>query len=176
VLTKAALPMTPIKYFRIRLMTSEEVAATTTIPVYAEMFIGDVLELVSRKRKLDPNEYILTIPDSNVVIPNDTPVDGLKEVEELTLTKKTATLTVPHSSSNPLWRSPIKKRKEDPHSPMYFNTGDDNKQPSDNFLQQYKVKTPPLFYICIHAFVFLEIQCQSQNPHVCRKTGQCPGD
>ncbi|KAI8344035.1 stress-activated map kinase interacting protein 1-domain-containing protein [Chlamydoabsidia padenii] len=139
VLTKAALPMTPIKYFRIRLMTSEEVAATTTIPVYAEMFIGDVLELVSRKRKLDPNEYILTLPDSNMVISNDTAVESLnKDVEELTLTKKTSTLTVPHSSSNPLWRSPIKKRKEDPHSPMYFNTGDDNKQPSDNFLQQYK--------------------------------------
>ncbi|KAI8086433.1 stress-activated map kinase interacting protein 1-domain-containing protein [Halteromyces radiatus] len=138
VLTKAALPMTPIKYFRIRLMTSEEVAATTTIPVSAEMFIGDVLELVSRKRKLDPNEYILTISDSNVVISNDTAVQYLKDVEELTLTKKGNALTVPPSSSNPLWRSPIKKRKEDTHAPMYFNTGDINKQPSDNFLQQYK--------------------------------------
>jgi hypothetical protein len=140
VLTKAALPMTPIKYFRIRLMTSEEVAATTTIPVYAEMFIGDVLELVSRKRKLDPNEYMLTFPDSNMVISNDTAVDSLKDVEELALKKKGSTLTVPNSSSNPLWRSPIKKRKEDPHAPMYFNTSDSNKQPSDNFLQQYKVK------------------------------------
>ncbi|CAO3583188.1 unnamed protein product [Absidia cylindrospora] len=139
VLTRAALPMTPIKYFKIHLMTSEEVSATTTIPVYAEMFIGDVLELVSRKRKLDPNEYMLTFPDSNMVISSDTAVASLKEdVEELALKKKGTTLTVPNSSSNPLWRSPIKKRKEDPHSPMYFNTGDSNKQPSDNFLQQYK--------------------------------------
>ncbi|ORX47700.1 SIN1-domain-containing protein [Hesseltinella vesiculosa] len=138
VLTKAALPMTPIKYFRIRLMTSEEVAATTTIPVYAEMFVGDVLELVSRKRKLDPNEYILTLPDSNLVVSNDTTVESLKSVEELTLTKKTSALQAPASSSNPLWRSPIKKKKDDHPPPMYFSSDDLDKQPSDTFLQQYK--------------------------------------
>ncbi|KAI8068458.1 stress-activated map kinase interacting protein 1-domain-containing protein [Gongronella butleri] len=137
-LTKAALPMTPIKYFRIRLMTSEEVAATTTIPIYAEMFVGDVLELVSRKRKLDPNEYILTLPDSNMVVSNDTTVESLKNVDELTLTKKTTALAAPSSSSNPLWRSPIKKKKDDNAHPMYFASDEIDKQPSDTFLQQYK--------------------------------------
>ncbi|KAI9303192.1 stress-activated map kinase interacting protein 1-domain-containing protein [Cunninghamella echinulata] len=137
VLTKAALPITPIKYFRIRLMTNDEVAATTTIPVYAEMFIGDVLELVSRKRKLDPNDYILTMSDSNLVVRNDIAVEDLKDVDELALRKKGSTLSIP-TSSNHIWRSPIKKKKEESHQPMYFTTNDHNNQPSDNFLQQYK--------------------------------------
>ncbi|CAO3624460.1 unnamed protein product [Cunninghamella echinulata] len=137
VLTKAALPITPIKYFRIRLMTNDEVAATTTIPVYAEMFIGDVLELVSRKRKLDPNDYMLTMSDSNLVVRNDTAVEDLKDVDELALRKKGSTLSIP-TSSNHLWRSPIKKKKEESHQPMYFTTNDHSNQPSDNFLQQYK--------------------------------------
>lgn len=94
-LTKSTMPMTPLKYFRIRLMTNEEVSATTTIPVYAEMFIGDVLELVSRKRKLDPDEYMLTIADTNVVVPNDTTVESMREVTELCLIRKGAGLTIP---------------------------------------------------------------------------------
>ncbi|KAG1221588.1 hypothetical protein G6F68_020882 [Rhizopus microsporus] len=87
--------MTPLKYFRLKLMTNEEVSATTAIPVYAEMFIGDVLELVSRKRKLDPNEYMLTIADTNVIVPNDTTVESMKEITDLTLVKKERTLTIP---------------------------------------------------------------------------------
>lgn len=94
-LTKATMPLTPLKYFRIKLMTSEEVSATTSIPVYAEMFIGDVLELVSRKRKLDPNEYMLTIADSKVIVPNDTTVESMKGIIDLTLTKKGTALTIP---------------------------------------------------------------------------------
>lgn len=94
-LTKSTMPMTPVKYFRIRLLTNEEVSATTTIPVYAEMFIGDVLELVSRKRKLDPDEYMLTIADTNVIVPNDTTVDSMNDVTELCLMKKGAGLTIP---------------------------------------------------------------------------------
>lgn len=89
------MPMTPLKYFRIRLMTNEEVSATTTIPVYAEMFIGDVLELVSRKRKLDPDEYMLTINDTNVVVPNDTTVESMRAITELCLIRKGAGLTMP---------------------------------------------------------------------------------
>jgi type II secretory pathway pseudopilin PulG len=94
-LTKATMPMTPLKYFRIKLMTNEEVSATTTIPVYAEMFIGDVLELVSRKRKLNPNEYMLMIADTNTIVPNDTTVESMKGITDLTLTKKGTALTIP---------------------------------------------------------------------------------
>ncbi|CAO3644554.1 unnamed protein product [Cunninghamella blakesleeana] len=138
VLTKSALPITPIKYFRIRLMTNDDVAATTTIPVYAEMFIGDVLELVSRKRKLDPNMYMLTHSDAITVIPNDTPVETInEEVEELVLRKKGSTLNIP-TSSNHIWRSPIKKKKDEPHQPIYITTNDYSNQLNDNFLQQYK--------------------------------------
>lgn len=94
-LTKATMPMTPLKYFRIKLMTSDEVSASTAIPVYAEMFIGDVLELLSRKRKLDPNEYMLTTADSKVIVPNDTTVESMKGITDLTLTKKGTALTIP---------------------------------------------------------------------------------
>ncbi|KAI9274860.1 stress-activated map kinase interacting protein 1-domain-containing protein [Helicostylum pulchrum] len=141
-LTKATMPMTPLKYFRIKLMTNEEVSATTAIPVYAEMFIGDVLELVSRKRKLDPNEYMLTIADSKVIVPNDTTVESMKGITDLTLTKKGTTLAVP--SSTHLWRSPIKRKKEEVNQPMYFSTTDtplSTTNVNDALLSQYKKYT-----------------------------------
>ena len=94
-LTKATMPMTPLKDFRIKLMTNEEVSATTSITVYAEMFIGDVLELVCRKRKLDPNGYMLTIADSNLIVSNDTTVESMKGITDLTLIKKAPTLSIP---------------------------------------------------------------------------------
>ncbi|KAI9481432.1 MAG: stress-activated map kinase interacting protein 1-domain-containing protein [Benjaminiella poitrasii] len=140
-LTKATMPMTPLKYFRIKLMTDEEVSATKAIPVYAEMFIGDVLELVCRKRKLNSNEYMLTIADTNVIVPNDTTVESMKGITDLALTKKGTALNVP--SSTHLWRSPIKRKKEEVNHPMYFATTDG--QPSgtsnaanDGLFSQYK--------------------------------------
>ncbi|KAI8327007.1 stress-activated map kinase interacting protein 1-domain-containing protein [Choanephora cucurbitarum] len=144
-LTKATMPMTPLKYFRIKLMTNEEVSATTSIPVYAEMFIGDVLELVSRKRKLDPNEYMLTIADSNVIVPNDMTVESMKGITDLALTKKTATLSIPSSSHS--WRSPIKRKKDEVNQPMYFSTaesptsGPSTTNANDALLSQYKKYT-----------------------------------
>ncbi|RCH90029.1 hypothetical protein CU098_007328, partial [Rhizopus stolonifer] len=139
-LTKATLPMTPLKYFRLRLMTNEEVSATTSIPAYAEMFIGDVLELVSRKRKLDPNEYMLTIADTNVIVPNDTTVENMNGITDLALVKKERTLAIP--SSNHIWRSPMKRKKDELNHPMYFST-DVNQRPTtantnDGLLSQYK--------------------------------------
>ncbi|GAN11225.1 conserved hypothetical protein [Mucor ambiguus] len=120
-LTKATMPMKPLKDFKIKLMTSDEVSATTSIPVYADMFIGDVLELVSRKRKLDPNQYMLTIGDSNIIVQNDTTVESLKGITDLTFTKKNTALSVPASSTH-LWRSPIKRKKDEVNHPMYFST------------------------------------------------------
>lgn len=140
-LTKATMPMKPLKDFKIKLMTSDEVSATTSIPVYADMFIGDVLELVSRKRKLDPNQYMLTIGDSNIIVQNDTTVESLKGITDLTFTKKNTALSVPASCKSifqiyttcpehlfkPLiathiWRSPIKRKKDEANHPMYFST------------------------------------------------------
>ncbi|KAL9551120.1 hypothetical protein MBANPS3_004408 [Mucor bainieri] len=130
-LTKATMPMKPLKDFKIKLMTSDEVSATTSIPVYADMFIGDVLELVSRKRKLDPNQYMLTIGDSNIIVQNDTTVESLKGITDLTFTKKNTALSVPASSpgtdsdlllATHLWRSPIKRKKDEANHPMYFST------------------------------------------------------
>lgn len=143
-LTKATMPMTPLKYFRIKLMTNEEVSATTAIPVYAEMFIGDVLELVSRKRKLDPNEYMLTIADTKVIVPNDTTVESMKGINDLTLTKKGTALTIPSSSHT--WRSPIKRKKEEVNHPMYFSTSESplaisTANANEGLLSQYKKYT-----------------------------------
>ncbi|KAI7859145.1 stress-activated map kinase interacting protein 1-domain-containing protein [Circinella umbellata] len=134
-LTKSTMPMTPVKYFRIRLMTNEEVSATTTIPVYAEMFIGDVLELLSRKRKLDPDEHMLTIADSNVIVPNDTTVDSMGGVTELCLMKKGAGLTV--SSSTHIWRSPNRKKKDELYYPNMYNTSS-SAGGNNGILSQYK--------------------------------------
>ncbi|KAI9276030.1 stress-activated map kinase interacting protein 1-domain-containing protein [Sporodiniella umbellata] len=139
-LTKATLPMTPLKYFRLRLMTNEEVSATTSIPAYAEMFIGDVLELVSRKRKLDPNEYMLTIADTNVIVPNDTTVENMKGITDLALVKKERAMSIP--TSNHLWRSPMKRKKDELNYPMYFSSDASQKLTSantnDGLLSQYK--------------------------------------
>ncbi|KAF7729735.1 hypothetical protein EC973_003813 [Apophysomyces ossiformis] len=134
-LTKSAGPMTFIKNFRIRLMTDETVAATTTIPVYAEMMVGDVLALVSMKRKLNPDEHILTIADSNVVIPNDTPVESLRDVTDLCLMRKVAGLTHPNSSN--IRRSPNKKKKEEMYYPTLFSAGS-TLAANDGLLSQYK--------------------------------------
>ncbi|KAI7898040.1 stress-activated map kinase interacting protein 1-domain-containing protein [Cokeromyces recurvatus] len=140
-LTKATMPMTPLKYFRIKLMTNEEVSATTAIPVYAEMFIGDVLELVSRKRKLNSNEYMLMIADTNVIVPNDTTVESMKGITDLTLIKKGTALNVPTSTH--LWRSPIKRKKEEVNHPMYFTTTDSRTAgaSNDGLFSQYKKYT-----------------------------------
>lgn len=143
-LTKATMPMTPLKYFRIKLMTNEEVSATTAIPVYAEMFIGDVLELVSRKRKLDPNEYMLTIADTKVIVPNDTTVESMKGINDLTLTKKGTALSIPSSSHT--WRSPIKRKKDEVNHPMYFSTSESplaisTTNANEGLLSQYKKYT-----------------------------------
>ncbi|KAG2202771.1 hypothetical protein INT47_004795 [Mucor saturninus] len=143
-LTKATMPMTPLKYFRIKLMTNEEVSATTAIPVYAEMFIGDVLELVSRKRKLDPNEYMLTIADTKVIVPNDTTVESMKGINDLTLTKKGTALTIPSTSHT--WRSPIKRKKDEVNHPMYFSTSESplaisTATANEGLLSQYKKYT-----------------------------------
>ncbi|CAO3606639.1 unnamed protein product [Mucor hiemalis] len=145
-LTKATMPMTPSKFFRIKLMTNEEVSATTTMPVHAEMFIGDVLELISRKRKLDPNEYMLTIADSNIIVPADTTVESMKGITNLTFQKKTPTLSIPSSSASHLWRSPIKRKKDESNQPMYFSTtespsGLSTSNVNDGLLSQYKKYT-----------------------------------
>ncbi|KAG0172682.1 hypothetical protein DFQ28_009660 [Apophysomyces sp. BC1034] len=135
-LTKSATPMKFIKNFRIQLMTDETVSATTTIPVYAEMLIGDVLALVSRKRKLDPDEHILTIADSDVVIRNDTTVESLRDVTDLCLIRKGAGLTIPNASKN-IWRSPNKKKTEEMHYPPFLSAGSSSAT-NDGLLSQYK--------------------------------------
>lgn len=84
-------------------MTSQEVSAITTIPVYPDMFLGDVLELVCRKRKLDPNLYMLKFPENNAIVPLDSTVENLHGVQEMTLAKKAVGLTMPSTCELPFF-------------------------------------------------------------------------
>lgn len=74
------------------------------------MFVGDVLEMVCRKRKLDPNLYILKIADKDVVVPLDRTMESLHEVHEMTLTKKSETTS--SGSGSVIWRGTRHRRKD----------------------------------------------------------------
>ncbi|RUP45661.1 stress-activated map kinase interacting protein 1-domain-containing protein [Jimgerdemannia flammicorona] len=134
-LTKSTLTNPVYQYLRVRLMTSQEVAATMTVAVYADMFLGDVLDLLCRKRKLDPNLYVLKFPDSNLIVPLDSTVESLHGVQEMTLVKKMAGLTAPSSSSH-IWRSPSRKRA-DLYQPMYSPNPSSSNEGSA-YMSQYK--------------------------------------
>ncbi|KAM3588662.1 Component of a membrane-bound complex containing the Tor2p kinase [Umbelopsis sp. WA50703] len=131
-LTKSTMTMAPTQHFRIRLMTNEEVSATTTLPVHAQMFMGDVLELVCRKRKLDTNEYILTFADYNMIVPNDTTVESLSGIIDLCLVKKSA------AAASHMWRSPSKKKKEDLYPAGLFSPNTSNPSTNESSMSSYK--------------------------------------
>ncbi|KAH8548963.1 stress-activated map kinase interacting protein 1-domain-containing protein [Umbelopsis sp. PMI_123] len=131
-LTKSTMTMAPTQHFRIKLMTNEEVSATTTLPVHAQMFMGDVLELVCRKRKLDSNEYILTFADFNMIVPNDTTVESLNGIVDLCLIKRSAAAGLHVANSSHLWRSPNKKKKEDLYPAALFSPNSSNPSVNEN--------------------------------------------
>lgn len=137
-LTKSTMTMAPTQHFRIRLMTNEEVSATTTLPVHAQMFMGDVLELVCRKRKLDTNEYILTFADYNMIVPNDTTVESLSGIIDLCLVKKSAATGLHVASSSHMWRSPSKKKKEDLYPAGLFSPNTSNPSTNESSMSSYK--------------------------------------
>jgi hypothetical protein len=166
-LTKSTMTMAPTQHFRIRLMTNEEVSATTTLPVHAQMFMGDVLELVCRKRKLDTNEYILTFADYNMIVPNDTTVESLSGIIDLCLVKKSAAAGMHVASckfsiigklhalvwilmyfcltASHMWRSPSKKKKEDLYPAGLFSPNTSNPSTNESSMSSYKVRTILLF-------------------------------
>jgi hypothetical protein len=81
----------PQIFLRIRVAdTTEEVHISTTIPVSAGMYMQEALDLVCRKRKLDPRDYALVLNDngSSILIPLDRTVASLQGKRELLLVKR----------------------------------------------------------------------------------------
>ncbi|KAL1918770.1 uncharacterized protein VTP21DRAFT_2792 [Calcarisporiella thermophila] len=95
-LTKNTATNPASHFLKIRLTAEDtEVSHTTTISVYLDMFLGDVLELICRKRRLDPNEYELALINEGVgggvgaLVDLDRTVESLPPgVSELCLVKK----------------------------------------------------------------------------------------
>lgn len=76
--------------------TTDTVHISTTIPVSAGMYMQEALELVCRKRKLNPKDFALVLKNdnhdikSNLLIPLDRTVASLQGKRELLLVKKNA--------------------------------------------------------------------------------------
>ncbi|OZJ05974.1 hypothetical protein BZG36_01213 [Bifiguratus adelaidae] len=145
-LTKSALINPDYKYLRVRLPTDKhsEVSAVTTVPVLSDMFVGDVLELVCRKRKLDPNVYMLVYASTNQVVSENATVESLKldATQELSLVRREDMMNATGGghhlmeaglSAAHMWRSPSKKKSD------AVNVGYGASAPSQGgYLLQYK--------------------------------------
>ncbi|PBL01322.1 hypothetical protein ARMGADRAFT_1007325 [Armillaria gallica] len=80
----------PQMFLRIRVADAADAGhISTTIPVSAEMYMQEALEMVCRKRKLDnPKEYALLLADMSILIPLDRTVASLQGKRELVIIKK----------------------------------------------------------------------------------------
>ena len=93
--SSVAMPMersgsVPTYFLKVHLYSTLEVRHTTTISVPVTMLLSDVHELVCRKRKIDPKDYVLRMPDMKTDVPLDQSLESLQGVSELCLLKKTA--------------------------------------------------------------------------------------
>ncbi|KAF7972458.1 hypothetical protein HWV62_17944 [Athelia sp. TMB] len=80
----------PQIFLRIRVAdTTETVHISTTIPVSAGMYMQESLDIVCRKRKLDPRDFALVLNDNEqmIFIPLDRTVASLQGKRELLLVK-----------------------------------------------------------------------------------------
>ena len=92
--------MTNQIFLRIRLTPYSEVAEvahTTTINVSADMHFYDVLEMVCRKRKLEPKDYTFKIADTNTYLDLEKTVESIESSQELALVKKPSPPSSPTS-------------------------------------------------------------------------------
>ncbi|KAF9003415.1 stress-activated map kinase interacting protein 1-domain-containing protein [Cyathus striatus] len=73
----------------LRIHTADAVHISTTIPVSAGMYMQEALEMVARKRKLNPKDYALLLSeDKKILIPLDRTVASLQGKRELLLVKR----------------------------------------------------------------------------------------
>ncbi|KAH9958015.1 stress-activated map kinase interacting protein 1-domain-containing protein [Russula dissimulans] len=95
----------PQIYLRIRIQDTVDVAHLyTTIAVSATMYMQEALELVCRRRRLQPKEYALLLSDMSILIPLDRTVASLQGESDLRLVKRSM---LPHMNVDvrPIGRS-----------------------------------------------------------------------
>ncbi|KAI0065310.1 SIN1-domain-containing protein [Artomyces pyxidatus] len=96
----------PQMFLRIRVQdTADAVHISTTIPVSATMYMQEALELVCRKRKLQPKEYALLLGDMSILIPLDRTVASLQGKSDLMLAKRSMLPTLGVDVGRPAARS-----------------------------------------------------------------------
>lgn len=94
--------MTNQIFLRIRLTPYSEVAEvahTTTINVPADTHFYSVLDMVCRKRKLEPKDYTFKIADTNTYLDLEKTVESVGNSQELALVKKPSPPSSPTSKS-----------------------------------------------------------------------------
>ncbi|KAF8880010.1 stress-activated map kinase interacting protein 1-domain-containing protein [Infundibulicybe gibba] len=75
----------PQMFLRIRVDTADAVHVSTTIPVSAGMYMQEALELVCRRKMMNPKDYALLLADKSIIIPLDRTVASLQGKRELLL-------------------------------------------------------------------------------------------
>ena len=74
-------------FVKVHLYSTLEVKQTTTISLPRDMLLSHVLVVCCKKRKIDPNEYTLKMPDTKTDLPLDRTLENLG-ITELCLLKK----------------------------------------------------------------------------------------
>src|ERR1700733_15110652 len=78
------------------------------------MYMQEALEMVCRKRRLQPKEYALLLSDMSILIPLDRTVASLQGESDLRLVKRSM---LPHMNVDvrPIWRSTDPNGTSFPH-------------------------------------------------------------
>jgi len=95
----------PQIFLRIRIQDTVDAAHLyTTISVSATMYMQEALEMVCRRRRLQPKEYALLLSDMSILIPLDRTVASLQGESDLRLVKRSM---LPHMNVDvrPIGRS-----------------------------------------------------------------------
>lgn len=119
----------PSKILRIFINSIDDFAQSVSLCVTTDTYMGEVLEQVCRKKRLDKSGYILKLHQKNVLAPLDRTVESLGDNTDLELVKRkftdglgdrpgspsSADPNTPLLTSNPLPPPTKKKRLLQPH-------------------------------------------------------------
>ncbi|KAJ3096970.1 hypothetical protein HDU97_005398 [Phlyctochytrium planicorne] len=72
---------------KVHLYSTLEVKQTTTIPMQSNMLMSEIFEVICRKRKYDPKNYVLKMADTRTDVPLDKTLESLK-VNEFCVLKR----------------------------------------------------------------------------------------
>ncbi|PKC58378.1 SIN1-domain-containing protein, partial [Rhizophagus irregularis] len=121
----SAIDLTNQIFLRIRLTPYSEVAEvahTTTINVPADTHFYSVLDMVCRKRKLEPKDYTFKIADTSTYLDLEKTVESVGNSQELALVKKPSP---PSSPTTPKEQRQSKRRTlNEPPQPQYVSSNE----------------------------------------------------